>query len=456
MRSNGTLLAAPVRFRSAPVDAPSGHRALTRGKLSSWIESAGDLFWIRPAALVLVGLVLGEVVVWVEPAGRSLPDPFAGWVYGGGESGARAVLTAVASSTITVAGTIFSITVAALSLASGQMGPRLLRNFVRDPGNQYALGVFLGTYVFALMVLRTVRSEGGTPFVPHVGVSVALLLALLCVATLVWFVHHVATGINVETVLDVVHRELSDAMRSLGGNAPAAAPSQPPPSGRAVVLHERGYLRAVEEDGLADWAAERGAVLVLLVRPGDYLFPGQPVAVFAGAEPVDDADVADRVRNAFATGPLQAAAHDLEFAVRQLVEMALRALSPGINDPFTAISVLDRLGAALCELVPRHLPGPVVVRDGRPVLHRGRPILYADLCDAMFHMIRSAATGSPAVLIRLVDVLARVLLVERAPERRAELLRHARLALDAGRQAGLLDADRVALEARYAGLASVS
>lgn len=416
-------------------------------RVRQWLEALGDIFWIRPALLVLGGVLLGQAAVLAEQANSELPWVPRGWIYTGGEAGARALLGAVASSTIGVAGTTFSITVAALSLASGQMGPRLLRNFIRDSGNQYALGIFLGTFAYALVVLRTVRSVEEVAFVPHLGVTGALLLALLCVATLVWFVHHVATSINVETVIDVVHGELSVAIDRLDRGDPATVTGSDTPRGVLVTLAERGYLRAVDHDGLADWAEETGAIVVLLVRPGDYLFPGAAVAELIRGRGSEEAGRA--IRAAFSLGSRQAAAQDLEFAVRQLVEIALRALSPGINDPFTAIAVLDRLGAALCKIAPRRLPGPTIERGGRVVLHR-EVTDYAGLCDAMFHMIRQNAAGSPAVLIRLLETLERVIAVDTCAERKAELLRHAELTLSAGRLGIKAPADIAALEARYA------
>ena len=264
------------------------------------LEALGDAFWLRPAILVLLGLILGEGAVWTEQWDWTRSLLPAGWLYAGGEAGARALLGAIATSTIGVAGTTFSITVAALSLASGQMGPRLLRNFVRDAGNQVALGVFLGTFVYALVVLRTVRSVEEGAFVPHLGVTGALVLALLCVGTLTWFVHHIASGINVETVIGTVHAELRDAVARLTLDQPDPGPIGPAPEGRAITAKEGGYLRALDEEGLAGWAAEHNATLNLLVRPGDYVFTG--VAVATVSPPALAKEAVGRVREAMSLG----------------------------------------------------------------------------------------------------------------------------------------------------------
>jgi uncharacterized membrane protein len=353
------------------------------------------------------------------------------WLYTGGATGARTLLGAVAASTIGVAGTVFSITVAALSLAAGQMGPRLLRNFTRDRGNQITLGAFLGTFSYALMVLRSVRTQSEGDFIPHLSLSIGILLAFVCVTTLVFFVGHMAGRINVDTVIDLVSEEVRSAVQRLTTDTQQPAP---PPADfwhNAVPIsdHRRGYLQQLDDNGLADWAAEHKTAVHLLVRPGDYVFPGAPIALMTPL--AEGADAA--IRNATALGPQRVRTADLEFAVRQLVEVAVRALSPGINDPHTAMSVLDRLGAALCDLVPLHLPTGVSLRDGWPVLVVPS-IDYDGLADAMFHMIRQNAAGNAAVLIRFLEVLTAVVSCEHDPARVAALRRHADLVLgDAGR-----------------------
>ena len=369
-----------------------------KARLRQWLGLLSETFWLVPAAMVLAGILAAIGLVTLDRSGAVPPALLESpWLYNGGGTGARTLLGAVASSTIGVAGTVFSITIAALSLAAGQMGPRLLRNFTRDRGNQVTLGAFLGTFSYALMVLRTVRTHSEGEFVPHVSLSVGILMAFGCVGTLVYFVGHMAGRINVDTVIELVSRDVSAAIRRL-----TTGDRQPPRPSDAlwrqatpVTSPRRGYIQQFDADGLADWAAARGTAIRLLVRPGDYVFPGAPIALVI--PPVEG--VGGAVDAAMAVGPDRVSSVDLEFAVRQLVEVAVRALSPGINDPHTAMSVLERLGAALCELAPRHLPTGVSERAGRACLVLPS-VDYDGLVDAMFHMIRQNAAGSAAVLIR--------------------------------------------------------
>lgn len=392
-------------------------------RLRAGLEALGDQFWLRPALIILLGLGLGQAAIWLEDADLAGRDLSSGsWGYSGGAEGARALLSTVASSTIGVAGTTFSITIAALSLASGQMGPRLLRNFVRDGRNQIALGIFLGTFAYALIVLRTVRTVEETQFVPHLAVTGAIVLALLCLGTLVWFVHHIATSINVETVVDEVHHDLCKAIddRTLD-EADVPLPALPI-HGQMVGVTGSQFLQAIDTGQLADYANERGVSIRLRVRPGDYVPCGAPVAEMSGA--VEGASEA--LDRALTFGRRAVALQDLEYSIRQLSEIAVRALSPGINDPFTAASVVERLGDALGRIAPRHLRTGAVERGERIVLVH--PVTdYAGLCDAMFHLIRQNAAGSAYVLIRMLEVLSRVAEVERLASRRLELRRHAEL-----------------------------
>lgn len=397
-------------------------------RIRNFISYLAEAFWVLPAVMVALGVIGAVGIVSIDES-TLLPKWLIdnSWVYNGGGTGARTLLGAIASSTIGVAGTVFSITIAALSIAAGQMGPRLMRNFTRDRGNQVTLGVFLGTFSFSLMVLRSVRTIDEGKFVPHLALTVAIVLALLSVATLVYFVGHMAGRINVETVVNLVGVDLSSVIERLTSDEPQpAAPVEGYWQHAVPVADERrGYLQNLDADGLADWAAEHRTTLRLMVRPGDYVFPGATIAFIK--PPV--AGVEEAIRDATALGEARISSEDLEFAVRQLVEVAVRALSPGINDPHTAIGVLDRLGAALCDVARVHLPTGVTLRNGHAALVIPS-FEYDGLTDAMFHMIRQYGSDSPAVLIRMLEVLTTVVDCEKNPSRAEALQRHADLVLD--------------------------
>ena len=436
-------LRAPARYRGpmspmqptdrtlAQMTPPIGSKAppptviVVTAHFRKFLADLSETFWLLPALIVVAGILLATGLVALdrsEVVPRWLID--SPWLYNGGGTGARTLLGAVAASTIGVAGTVFSITIAALSIASVQMGPRLLRNFTHDRGNQVTLGTFLGTFSYALMVLRSVRTQSEGAFVPHLSLSVGILLAFICVGMLVFFVGHMADRINVYTVIDLVGSEVRQTIARLTTDTPGA--EQPPPDtwrdAVAVTDFRRGYLQQIDPEGLAEWAEAHGTAIRLLVRPGHYIFPGAPIAVVRPH--VDGTEAA--IRDSTALGPTRVSSADLEFAVSQLVEVAVRALSPGINDPHTAIGVLDRLGAALCDLVPRYLPTGAVLRQGRVVLAVPN-VDYGGLVDVMFHMIRQNAAGSVGVRIRLIEVLTAVASVERSATRLEALQRHADL-----------------------------
>lgn len=417
-----------------------------KARLRKWMGQLSESFWLLPGAMVVGGILLAMGLVAVDRSG-AFPDWLADspWLYNGGGAGARILLGAVASSTIGVAGTVFSITIAALSLAAGQMGPRLLKNFTRDRGNQFTLGAFLGTFSYALMVLRTVRTQEEGLFTPHLSLSVAVLLAFGCVATLVYFVGHMSNRISVDTVVDLVSTDVTASMRALVVERPNIDPPEDDfwDNAIAVVDARRGYLQQLDEEALAEWAAEQGTTLRLLVRRGDYIFPGAPVALMT----TNVAGTEAAIRRNTALGASRGSNGDPEQTVRQLVEVAVRALSPGINDPHTAMSVLDRLGDALCELAGKLIPNGVHEVNGRVALVVPN-VSYRSLCDVMFHLIRQNSEGSTALLMKLTEILAVAAACEPDPERLAVLAEHAALVSeDAERTVGN-PSDRADIQSR--------
>jgi uncharacterized membrane protein len=436
--------------RRADETAARGLEALIASKRKI-LDDLKEAFWVVPGLMVLAGVVAAYGFVRLDHS-NLLSQPLLddASLYRGGPAGARAVLGAIASSTIAVAGTVFSITIAALSLAAGQMGPRLLRNFTRDRGNQITLGAFIGTFVYALLVLRTVRSPSEGEFVPHVSLTVAILLAFVCVATLVWFVAHMAERINVDTVIDLVSCDIRAAIDrfTTHNDQPQSPPLQFWQDAAPVVDRRCGYLQQLDRDGLADWAAANDTSIRLLVRPGDYVFPNAPIALLK--PPVAGADEA--IRRATALGSQRRGAVDIDFTVAQLVEVAVRALSSGVNDPQTAISVLDRLGSALCQISRVQLPGGGFAR-GSSVVLVVPTVDYDGLLDVMLQMIRQNAAGKPAVLNKLLQVLTVVATCEKEPSRTRALQRHADRVLADAERSVPLPSDLDEIRAAYANFA---
>lgn len=421
-------------------------------RLRQLLERLNDSFWLRPTIIVAIGIAAAELLIDLDREDSQVSELLTGWLYSGGETGARTLLGAVAGSTIAVAGTVFSITIATLTLASNQMGPRLLRNFTRDRANQATLGIYLGTFAYSLMVLRSVRGAEEGAFVPHIAITGAIALALLCVGMLIFFVHHVASRINSETVIDLVHHDLHQTLLELTTGEPM--PSSPGPeywNGGAPITDERsGFIQQLDEAAIADWAAEHNAAIRFRARIGSFVFPG---AALASVVPASE-DAKDIIASSLALGSQPTASMDIEFAVTQLVDIAVRALSPGINDPNTAIRVLDHLGAALCVLAGRHLSTGVTMRAGRVVFERDATT-YDGLVDAMLNTIRQNAAGSVSVLIRMLEVLTKVAECERRADRRQTLARHANLITSDGTASIRNQSDINALDGRYRRLLSV-
>jgi len=416
-----------------------------RARLRQLFETLLGSFWVLPALIILGAISLAEILINSERFVGSPPPSLARWLYSGGETGARTLMGAIAGSTIGVAGTVFSITIATLTLASSQMGPRLLSNFTRDRGNQTTLGIYLGTFAYALVVLRTVRGADQGAFVPGIAISGGILLALLCVGMLVYFVDHVSNRINFDTVIHLVSSDLNEMLMRV-----TDIESQPDPptadywqGGQSISDSRRGYIQQLDEDAIADWACRNQTAMRLNARAGDFVFPGAPLAIVN--PPVENSE--EILHEAMVIGHYPTASGDTEYAVGQLVDIAVRALSPGINDPRTALRVIDQLAGSLCSIAGRQMPNGVIAREGKVRLQRDTTD-YRGLCDAMFHTIRQNGAGSASVLIHMVEALERVACCEPCPDRLAQLRRHALLLREDGLRTIANESDRATLEER--------
>ena len=352
------------------------------------------------------------------------------WVIFGSADAARQILTTLAAAVITVVGVVFSITIVTLTLASTQFGPRMLRNFIRDRGTQFTLGTFVATFVYATLVLISIGPGGGTnTFVPHLSISISVALVTLSMGVLIYFIHHIATSIQLPQVIASIARDLSraiDVESSDGTFRIEAGPSVPElltrmgEGGGEVPAPASGYLQFIRHETLVGLAAEKGAVIQLHHRPGHFVVSGHRMATVwpAGAA----ASVSQALRRAHICGPNRTLVQDLAFAVDQLVEIAIRALSPAVNDTFTALTCIDWLGDSLCKITTEWHPLRVR-RDGHGYVRVITvQVSYNGLVERAFEKIRQASRGMPAVMIRQLEALTKIMENTTGPAQRQLLL----------------------------------
>ncbi|MEQ8784862.1 MAG: DUF2254 domain-containing protein [Pirellulaceae bacterium] len=392
--------------------------------------------WILPAALLLLAVAAGVLL--------PLVDRFVGDSVSKVEmltttpDGAQTILATIASSAVTVAGVVFSLTMVMFSIASSQFGTRVLRNRMRERSTQVAVGTLLGTAVYCLLVLRSVSGVQGESHVPHLSVMTAILLTLVSLLVVVFFLRDMTNAIQATHIVASIAGELDASIDRLFpekigyGNAAEEDDDcwRPDSASRPVASSQQGYIQAIDGDELLSVAQRRDLVIFLRKRPGDFLARRMEFAEVWGANEVDD-ELAAAINEAIVTGITRTPWQDVNCSIHELAQVAVRALSPGINDPFTAMNSIDRLGAALMKLAERKTPS----RFRRDAAGRLRlvanPVTFAEALAAAFNQVRMYAINSPAVSTRLLEALENIAgCVHREADREA-IISQARLLAEA-------------------------
>lgn len=315
--------------------------------------------------------------------------------------GARAFLATVAGSMITVAGVTFSLTILAVSHATSHFGPRLLDNFMRDRGNQVTLGTFVATFLYCLLVLRVVRGEGLSGdadldvavFVPQLSLFIALLLTITSVGELIYFIHHVPDSIHISTVLQRLSSDMNHKLDELYpetvGDALENEVDDPRPAfrfDRTIHSTKSGYLQGIDDTALLDFAAKHDVVVQLLRRPGDFIREHEPLAAVTKLNDWEEKHEG-QIRYGFTIGFTRTPTQDVFFTLNEFVEVATRALSPGVNDPFTAMQCIDWLSNGLVKLSKRRLPSSYRTDDKDEVRIVTTDVALSDFVDAMLKQL---------------------------------------------------------------------
>ncbi len=406
-------------------------------KLGALVEYLRGSLWFGPSVAVVLAVVVAVLLTQVTTAEGSLLGSLA---FSGRAEGAAGILRVIATSVITATTVVFSLTVLTLQLASQQFSPRLLRTFLREGRNQVVLGIFLATFVYALVVLRAVRSgSGGNEEVPGLAVSGALVLVLATIAAFVAFIDHIAQSIRIDVLMNRVERDTREVIDAQHPEpcSPDEEGAIPEPPGDAVAVPARrsGFVTAVAPQSLERLALRHDVVLAVAAKVGERVVEGCPLVLAwprreVAGPPAGDT-LAEGVNDAVTTSFERTMQQDVAYGLRELVDVAVKALSPGVNDPTTAVHAIGHLASILCVLVGRDL-SPLIQSDGdgaaRVVVPTHR---FPDYLDIACRQIRLYGARDAVVAAELLRLLEDVSRCATRPDRRRAVSEQADMVLAA-------------------------
>jgi uncharacterized membrane protein len=417
-------------------------------------------FWFVPLMMILLSVALAAGFLYVDTRVQLDHDGMFSFMLVGGDESARYVLSTIAGAMLTVAGTVFSITLVALTLASSQFGPRLLRNFMYDPINQMVLGMYVATFLYNLLVLRAVKSAGDEEFIPDISIMFAIILAAASIILLVVFIHHISIGIQADQVIADVNKNLNKSIKKLFpiDLGKEDVPADPEKDKKAMLARlkvrssvtstRNGYLEAIDNDTLMEIAHEHDLLLILPYRPGDYIVENMDIITVCSQKTCND-KLKNKIRKAFIIGRVRTPAQDAGFSIHQMVEVASRALSTGVNDPFTAITCIDNLMECMCYLTKARFPSPYRYDDKHTLRVIAKPVTFAGMMDAAFNQIRQSGMDTPAVMIRLMEAFTVINHFATRSDHKKSVQIHAEMVLNTARKTMNEPKDFKDLEARY-------
>jgi uncharacterized membrane protein len=404
-------------------------------KLQHWWQDARTSFWFVPALIVIGAVSLAVGLIAVDTSTDLNVDERWPLIFGSGASGSRGLLTAVASSMITVAGVVFSITIVALSLTSSQYTSRVLRNFMRDRRNQVVLGVFVGIFAYCLVVLRTIRGGDEIVFVPSMSVLGGLGLAFVGIGFLIYFIHHISISIQASSIIAAAAEETIVAIDHLFPDELGDSIDETITDSRLACLEsmtwtdikatKTGYIESVHGNALLDLAKKHECIIRMQRGIGEFVVAGSPLLSIAELNgPLEEA-TAD-LNTIFIISRHRTVDQDAGFGIRQIVDISLKALSPGVNDTTTAVMCVDYLAAILSKLANRGTASDYRLDEGKlRVIARG-PCFESLLAEA-FDQIRQNAESNVAVLARQLQALEIIACQTTQRQRRQALRIHAEL-----------------------------
>ena len=401
-------------------------------------------FWFIPVLIIIISILLSIGLVYADGLITfSQEGPWRFFFVSSADS-ARSILSTISGAMIGVAGTVFSVTLVALTLASSQFGPRLIKNFMYIRINQVVLGSYISTYLYCLIVLNTVKESNGDTFIPSLSILLAIIAAIANIILLIVFIHRIAISIQADKIISDISAFISEQIRILfpekmgdemdtGEDIPIDNIKSVYNNIISVKCPDSGYIQYIDSESLIDVMTGLDSLFELNYRPGDYIVEGIEIGKLYTKEKLDN-DKQEEIFYHFVIGKTKTAQQDLEFSIHQMVEIAVRALSPGVNDPYTAIACIDNLTTTMCYLAQVKFPSKYRIDSDKKLRVIADTLDFDGVLDAAFNQIRQFSAGSTAVIIRLMEVLLIIHEYATKESYKKAVIKHAKMTLNVGEE----------------------
>jgi uncharacterized membrane protein len=407
----------------------------------AWKDRLNQSYWFIPSLMAAASVAMAFLAIHLEHAFNTSMLGHASWVYTRDPQGARDLLATIGGSLITVTGVVFSVTLVALTNASAQYGSRILGDFARDTGNKVVLGAFVGTFLYCLLTMRTITGDHAS-FVPHLAVLLSILLAVLCFGLLIYFIHHLIEVLQFDNVVTELTSNLKATIDRIYPSRLGQSPKQANPAlpmkyennRREITATASGYIESIDSDTVMAIAGKNNLIVEVQHRPGDFIVSGARLAWVHPASNLTD-QINDSLVRAFRLSQKRTYVQDVGFGFEQLQLVAIRALSPAVNNQILGMSCTDRIVESLVYLGQRDIPSMYRLDEQGQLRMIAEPISYEEAVHLAFSMVSEVAGKSPGVTEHLLLAIASVLEQVKAEELRAALFHAAqqlaRRALDA-------------------------
>jgi uncharacterized membrane protein len=404
-----------------------------------------DTFWFIPVIIIMMSVLLSIGLVYIdELVSFEHDDVLSRFFFVNSPDSARAILSTISGAMMGVAGTVFSITLVALTLASSQFGPRLIKNFMYVRLNQVVLGSYISTYLYCLLVLNAIRDVENHTFIPSISILVAIIFAMINIILLIVFIHQIAMSIQADKVISDISSFIAKQVEKLFPEKMGMEIDDEDDIDLTAAIFEykihfsikspkNGYFQYVDGEGLMEIISECDSLFKLNHRPGSHLVEGAELGFMYSNKNWGQNDL-KKLQSQFIIGDTKTSKQDLEFSINQMVEIASRALSTGMNDPFTAITCIDNLTSTMCFLAQAEFPSKYRHDDNGNLRIISDVMVFEGVLDAAFNQIRQFSKDSPSVMIKLMEALITIhgFTVKRSHQK--AVVRHAEMVLRQGKE----------------------